>query len=218
MYASAGTVTDCTVIGEAFQEARDGMADTTSGSGSRLQMAGTFTHAVHFRLSDRLALDNLQKHPLMSQAQDQVAQLCSMSAHIVFEGMVAKRLEALFRRGDEFASGIEHILLLRPGRNSGEAADVFLDKLAALAESSVAGGIQASRGAVICCFHASATHVLMTRFAAAQQIQQFLHTPACAAVMQHDPRVPVVAATSLCVTLQPAEESTKIDGAAGLSL
>lgn len=206
MCAAAGPVSNCIVH-------RQEQGETDSPSA-----AGRFTHAVHFRLNNRLALENLQKHPLTSQLQEQVNDLCSTSAHIVYEGSVAKRLEALFRRGDEFASGVEHVLLLQPSSEGAVGADMFLGKLAALAESSVAGGIQASYGAVICCAHTAATHVLMTRFAAQQQMQQFLQTPACAAVLQQDPRVPVRAAGSLCMSVQPTEESTKVKGAGSLGI
>lgn len=173
-----------------------------------------YTHAVHFRLSNRSALDSFMAHPLMSQMQEQVRELCTRSAHIIFEGSVTKRLEALFRRGEEFASGVEHVLLLQPGSNGGIGADVFLEQLGALAESSVAGGIQASHGAVLSSENAAATHVLMTRFAAPQQVQQLLQTPAGAAVLQGDMRVPLVAGSSFAINMQPTEESTRVNGSA----
>jgi hypothetical protein len=226
MYASAGNITACTLCNKQQQqqitqqegEAAAGAAADPLAQQQQQQeqlVPGMFTHAVHYRLSSRNALETLLLHPMMAAMQDQISSRCAASAQLVFEGTVTKRLEALFRRGDEYASGVEHILLLQPGDSGGTGADEFLERLAALAESSVAGGIQASYGAVISCAHTAATHVLMTRFAAPQQVQQLLATPACAAVMARDPRVPVVAASSLCICIQPTEESTKVDGGGG---
>lgn len=227
--ASAGPVVSCVPYdpsssSSSDQEAREQQQQQeqtvdSSNQPQQQQQKGRwqcgFTHAVHFRLSSRLHLEHLMVHPLMSSSSDAVASLCTDHAQLVFEGMVTKRLEALFRRGEEFESGVEHVLLLQPGANGGLGADAFLDQLAELAESSVAGGIQASHGAVISCVHAAATHVLMTRFASLQQVQQLLSTPACAAVIAADPRVPVVAVTGLAISIQPTEESTQVAGGSG---
>jgi hypothetical protein len=228
MYASAGNITACTLCNKQdaqqqqqqqqqnqYEAEAAGAADPSSQQQQQQPVPGMFTHAVHYRLSSRSALETLLLHPMTAALQERISSECAASAQLVFEGAITKRLEALFRRGDEYASGVEHILLLQPGASGGADADVFLERLAALAESSVAGGIQASYGAVISCAHTAATHVLMTRFAAAQQVQQLLATPACAAVMARDPRVPVVAASSLCISIQPTEESTKVDGSGG---
>ncbi|KAF6261209.1 hypothetical protein COO60DRAFT_1636954 [Scenedesmus sp. NREL 46B-D3] len=228
MYASAGNITACTLCNEQDDQqeqhqtqqqavaAGSAAADLLPQQQQQQQIVpGMFTHAVHYRLSSRSALETLLLHPIMAALQDRISCQCAASAQLVFEGAVTRRLEALFRRGDEYASGVEHIFLLQPGNSGGMGADDFLQRLAALAESSVAGGIQASYGAVISCAHTAATHVLMTRFAAVQQVQQLLATPACAAVMARDPRVPVVAASSLCISIQPTEKSTKVDGAGG---
>jgi hypothetical protein len=203
--ASAGPVVSCTAYEPVVQQ----QPAQQQGKG---QWQCGFTHAVHFRLGSRLNLEHLMAHPLMASSRDQVQDLCIDHAQLVFEGMVTKRLEALFRRGEEFESGVEHVMLLQPNANGGAGADTFLTQLAELAESSVAGGIQASHGAVISCVHAAASHVLMTRFAAQQQVQQLLNTPACAAVVAADPRVPVAAASCLSISIQPTEESTQVSG------
>eukprot|EP00879_Flechtneria_rotunda_P022404 GHRR01023644.1.p1 GENE.GHRR01023644.1~~GHRR01023644.1.p1 ORF type:complete len:154 (-),score=55.79 GHRR01023644.1:582-1043(-) len=147
----------------------------------------------------------------MASMQQQVQSQCSCSAHVVYEGTVPKDLMAIFRRGDEFASGVDHILLLQPNANSSTGACQFLQKLAALAESAIAGGIQTTYGPIISSSNSTATHVLMTRFAAPQQVEQLLQTPACAAVLQRDTRVPLVAAKSLCTSIQPIGETNKVD-------
>jgi len=230
MYAAAGTVISCLVHNrKPLLQQPDSSCNNWSSQKQQLNnpishvqddpsdpaQPDLYTHAVHFRLSNRMALDSFMAHPLMSQMQQQISELCTGSARIIFEGLVTKRLEALFRRGEEFASGVEHVMLLQPGSNGGIGADTFLEKLGALAESSVAGGIQASQG---CCpsllEHAAATHVLMTRFAAPQQVQQLLQTPAGAAMLQGDMRVPLVAASSFAISIQPTEESTRVNGSA----
>jgi hypothetical protein len=219
MCASAGPVVSCTAYpasaGQGQPPATPAAPQQQQQLQPECQWQCGFTHAVQFRLASRLHLEHLMAHHLMASSRDHVADLCTDHAQLVFEGMVTKRLEALFRRGEEFQSGVEHVLLLQPGANGGVGADTFLAQLAELAESSVAGGIQASHGAVISCVHAAATHVLMTRFAAAQQVQQLLGTPACAAVVAADPRVPVVAVSSLTISIQPTEESTQVAGGSG---
>lgn len=223
--ASAGPVVSCVAYNPTQQQSQAQPAEQQPSLPSSSQAAQQtsrqldkgqwqcgFTHAVHFRLASRLQLEHLMAHPLMGSGRDQVDAVCNDHAQLVFEGMVTKRLEALFRRGEEFESGVEHVLLLQPGANGGLGADAFLSQLAELAESSVAGGIQTSHGAVISCVHAAATHVLMTRFAALQQVQQLLNTPACAAVVAADPRVPVVAVSCLSISIQPTEESKQVSG------
>eukprot|EP00775_Hariotina_reticulata_P013471 gene13471-13597_t len=228
MYAAAGTVVSCVLHTKQPHQQPDSSCNSESskkqlsnGAVGKLEQNAAlamqhdlYTHAVHFRLSNRMALNSFKAHPLMFQMQQQVSDLCTGSAEIVFEGTISKRLEALFRRGEEFASGVEHVLLLQPGSNGSIGADTFLSQLGALAESSVAGGIQASHGAVLSCAPAAATHVLMTRFAAYQQVQQLLQTPAGAAVLQGDVRVPLVAASSLTISMQPTEDSTRVNGSA----
>lgn len=225
--AAAGPVVSCVAYNPSEEQQQQEQEQQSQASSSEQQQPQQqqqqykdsaqcgFTHAVHFRLASRLHLEHLMAHPLMASSRDQVADMCTDHAQLVFEGMVTKRLEALFRRGEEFESGVEHVLLLQPGANGGLGADAFLAQLAELAESSVAGGIQASHGAVISCVHAAATHVLMTRFAVMQQVQQLLSTPACAAVVAADPRVPVVAVSCLSISIQPTEESTNVSGSGG---
>lgn len=210
--ASAGPVVSCVAYQQQQQEL--GQQQQQSAQAPSSWQCG-FTHAVHFRLGNRASLEHLLVHPLMASSRDAVDALCSAASQLVFEGMVAKRLEALFRRGEEYEAGVEHVLLLQPGAGGGAGADEFLSNLASLAESSVAGGIQASHGAVISCVHAAATHVLMTRFAGMGQVQQLIGTPACAAVVGGDARVPVVAVASLCISIAPTEESTQVSGSSG---
>lgn len=201
------------------EEQQEAVAATAGSVEEQQQWQCGFTHAVHFRLANRTSLEHLLTHPLMGASRDAVSQLCASASELVFEGLVARRLEALFRRGQEYEAGVEHLLLLQAQRDSSDGGavgvDAFLHRMAGLAESSVAGGIQASHGALISCVHAAATHVLMTRFAALPQVQQLLDTPACAAVVAGDPRVPVAAVGSLCVSIQPTEESTQVDGQVG---
>jgi hypothetical protein len=220
MCAAAGPVVACTAYTQRQQQQQAGEAPSLppppqapAGGGDGWQCG--FTHAVHFRLANRASLEHLMVHPLMAASRDAVDQLCTSSSQLVFEGLVAKRLEALFRRGEEFEAGVEHVLLLQPGASGGVGADAFLCQLAALAESSVAGSIQASHGAVISCVHAAATHVLMTRFAAPQQVQLLHGTPACGAVVAGDARVPVVAVGSVSISIQPTEDSTQVPSSGG---
>lgn len=220
LYAAAGKVTQCSMCNSGGTAAsRSSQKQHTS---TQLPVAPEktihYTHAVHFRLTDRLALEGLKKHQVMSQAMDQVRQLCCCSAQVMFLGSIAQELEAIFRRGEEYATGIEHILLLQQSIEGLSGAATFLQKLGELAESPVAGGIQASHGAVVSSVNSMATHVFMTRFTAQKQVQSFLQSPACAAILQQDPRLPVTAVASLCMSVQPAEESTTVGGISEMRL
>lgn len=116
------------------------------------------------------------------------------------------------------AAGIEHLLFLNPGPAGLDAAADFLTQLAALAESSAAGGIQSSAGIVLsACSHGdqggclACSHVLMTRFAAEQQVAMFMATKPCEALTDADPRLPLAAHASLSWQVAPAEE-TNVSG------
>ena len=172
-----------------------------------------FTHVVHFRLMSRGAFEEFMANPTTAKVMTEtVAPLCEQTAQVVFEGLVTKQLEALFRRGEEFETGLEHVIMMVPGQANPADAQAFLAQLATLAESSVAGGIQASFGAALCCPHLDGcTHVFMTRFAAKQQIQQFLLTPPCQAVLAHDPRLPVWACMSFTFDVSPPQDSQTVD-------
>jgi hypothetical protein len=174
-----------------------------------------FTHVVHFRLMSRGAFEEFMAHPMTAKVMSEtIAPLCKQTAQVVFEGLVTKQLEALFRRGEEFESGLEHVIMMVPGQANPADAQAFLGQLATLAESSVAGGIQASYGAALCCPHLDGcTHVFMTRFAAKQQIQQFLMTPPCQAVLSHDSRLPVWACMSFTFDVSPTQDSQTVDSA-----
>eukprot|EP00877_Chromochloris_zofingiensis_P003522 jgi/Chrzof1/13170/Cz07g22180.t1 len=173
--------------------------------------APSFTHAVHFRLPANVSPDHILQHPLHKQAfQGAVQQLCLSSAQLVFQGCVANQLEALFRRGEEYEVGIEHIMLMHTDASRESESDMFLSRLATLAESSVAGGLQSSYGKAIFSSSISPTHVFMTRFATEQQVGLFLQTPACLAALQQDKRLPVQVAMSLCLNIAPTEQSNNV--------
>ena len=163
---------------------------------------------------------------------------------VVFSGRVdPPSLETLFRRGAEWESGIEHALLLAStsgeggkedgGEEGGEAAaDLYVSQLRELAESSLVGAVQSTSGRIAAAAAASphsATHAVLTRFAAPEQLRAFLELPPVKALLSPaaaegsgggesaspppPPLAPVRAVASAQYNIAPAQGVTGRQGA-----
>jgi len=157
----------------------------------------SFTHALHVRFPNPKACTAFVAHPAFSAARDKAEEAAAAAAsggektHLVvaFEGRVnPPSLETLFRRGAEWESGVEHVMILSSSSETGNeassaAADEFVSQLSELAESSLVGAVQSTSGRVFPLVedsddsHLRPTHALLTRFAAEEQLRAFLALP-----------------------------------------
>ncbi|KAI8465564.1 MAG: hypothetical protein J3K34DRAFT_525227 [Monoraphidium minutum] len=232
-----------------------GGAGEAAAGGGAVGGGAAFTHAVHYRLAQRGALSALLRHPLHAALlRDVLAPLAGASGgggggggsasasgggggivHVAFEGRVASQLEALFRRGDEFAEGADVLLLLRPGAPGAAAqAGEFVSRLAALAETAGFGAVQASGGEAVPCGSGGdgssggggggdapdsagvgaaawggVSHALLARFPSCAAAAAFLASPPVAAAAAADARLPLHLAAALEVEVAPGEEDTQ---------
>ena len=125
---------------------------------------------------------------------------CEAEAALLFAATAPDGLEPLFRRGPEWEAGVEAVLVLAQVPGAADAdADAYVAQLAALAESSLAGALQATHGRLVNpsgarTFGAEGeaadleaerwTHALMARFEAADQLAAFLARPPVAALAE----------------------------------
>ncbi|KIZ02849.1 hypothetical protein MNEG_5114 [Monoraphidium neglectum] len=236
----------CASVGSIAEQR--GPADGRAGSGQGVPGGGgsgcEFTHWAHFRLASRAALGALLRHQLHTALlRDALSALTAAAdedgvdsgggggrgsgiMQLAFEGRVAKQLESLFRRGDEFGEGCELLLLLRPGGGGAAAqADDFVARLAALAESPGMGALQASGGATVpvddagsvaaavAAAGADISHVLIARFPSIARAHAFLKSPPCAAAELCDARLPLHLHMALAAVVEPGDEaSTRVQG------
>ncbi|GBF98482.1 hypothetical protein Rsub_11692 [Raphidocelis subcapitata] len=227
----------CATVGAVASQSsyKEGGGGGDRGGGSHASEAasgddrGGFTHFVHFRLANRAALDALRRNPLHAALlRDALAPLSTAPPSLLaFEARLPRELEGLFRRGDEFGEGTELLLLLGPSTDAGTTgggatggAEDFLSRLAAFAESSAAGALQASAGAVVAAGSGGGagdggsawpgpvppTHALMARFPGPRQAGVFLASPPCAAAAAGDPRLPLRALAAVSARVEAGEE------------
>ena len=185
-------------------------SSSSSSSSPPLAPAMDFTHALHMRFPNAAAAAAFIGHGAFSAAAERAREASSGSRRegsdggggggggssegsslpllAVFSGRVdPPSLEALFRRGPEWESGIEHALLLSTSRGCGAqggsgggrggggaaaaegggdgeeaaaeaAADLFVSQLRELAESSLVGAVQSTSGRVVALPSSSPPH------------------------------------------------------------
>ena len=74
---------------------------------------GYYTHAVHFRFPGTAQLDAFLASPVLSKMQEEeVAARCSDMMTISFEASIPEDLFAIFRKGQDWDEGYEHLALM----------------------------------------------------------------------------------------------------------
>lgn len=170
-----------------------------------------YTHAVRFRFGSRMAADSfLSNAAVQTCLTIDVASKLQTRKLVLFDGRVASDLEAIFCRGSEWDSGAEHIFIFKatPHATSREV-DEYLTQLAAMAESSLAGALQATHGKILSSkFEDSGgTHAMLARFETQKQLQAFLRLPPCAALLSAVNSTPVSVLVSFAYNIAPPNDS-----------
>jgi hypothetical protein len=149
------------------------------------------THALALRFGAPAAAQHFVDHPAFSApASTAIASglLARPPTILAFETRAPDDLEPLFRRGPEWEAGLDLCLVFapapsQPAPGAGDpvcSPDAFVSDLAALAESSLAGALQACPGRLVSpptTFPGGATHALVARFELASQAAAFLALP-----------------------------------------
>ena len=141
-------------------------------------------------------------------------------ACLLWEGRVPKELEGIFRRGEEWESGVELVAALAraPGAEDGDVAEV-LTLTQQLAQSSAYGAVQVSAGpclglapgggAAAAAAGAAAgqqpDYVLMARFSTAEQLAAFRGSGPMAALAAGDASMPLAVLWQAVLTVVPVD-------------
>ncbi|GJP29434.1 hypothetical protein CLOM_g16697 [Closterium sp. NIES-68] len=93
-----------------------------------------FSHALVARFPSRPALEGFLAHPALAAAMDQfVTPACTDTLSLSYEAQVEADIESVFRRGDSFERGLEHVVLLRAKPAAeGDKQQAMVDALCAL--------------------------------------------------------------------------------------
>lgn len=170
--------------------------DAISLPAGRALVAPLATHALALRFGGPAAAAGFVAHPAFdapAAAAAAAGLLARPPTVLAFETRAPDDLEPLFRRGPEWEAGLDLCLVFSPTPAASPAepicaADAFISDLAALAESSLAGALQACSGRLVSPpssgLPGAASHALVARFERPDQAGAFLALP------------PVVAAAS----------------------
>ncbi len=153
----------------------------------------TASHGLALRFPAPPAAASFVAHPAFAAPADAAVAAGLLAAPPTILAFTTRSpdesLEALFRRGAEWEDGLEVCLVFAPvpGPEEGQGAtpacspDAFTSDLAALAESSLAGALQACPGRLVTPpssgLPPGASHALLARFARADQAEAFLSLP-----------------------------------------
>jgi hypothetical protein len=139
------------------------------------------THAFFQRFPSLEALDQYMDHPAPVQVEDKfIDPYCKGIIVADFEAEVEDDLESLFRRGDQFQQGIEHVVLIKVREGASQAgAEAMLEAFNALPQqmdSSVI--VQLTAGANISDLNKGYTHAVLVRVPSEEALDTFSKHPA----------------------------------------
>lgn len=108
-----------------------------------------YTHALIMRFPDQRALEDYAVHPSHSRVLAQfVMPYCEDVVAVDYEADVEEDIEAIFRRGEMFESGIEHVVLLKVKEGAtGEQRTALVNALSRLPEQIGSHVVQLTAGA-----------------------------------------------------------------------
>ncbi|XP_024520979.1 stress-response A/B barrel domain-containing protein UP3 isoform X2 [Selaginella moellendorffii] len=123
------------------------------------------THGILMRFASKDLLLKYNEHPTHSKvAKEFVLPYCNGFITADFEAEVEDSLEPLFRRGEEFESGIEHIILLKVSESaSADRVQDMLQSLCKLAEMLPTVLVQLTAGVIFSAQNQGYTHAIVAR-------------------------------------------------------
>lgn len=158
------------------------------------------------------------QHPKYERAcYEDAPYLCKTTMCLIFNGSIDSSMESLFRRGDEYLSGYEELILTSPSATTGDGKSASLEqqqvdffaKLEALSQNAPREALQATHGPLQRMQDGvyTANYAFMARFPTLEQAADFRRTPVYEALQQGDARLPVQAVACITVDVQPVQES-----------
>ncbi|CAI5484851.1 unnamed protein product [Closterium sp. Yama58-4] len=140
-----------------------------------------FSHALFARFPSRRALDGFLALPALATAMEQfVTPSCTDTLSLSYEAQVEADIESVFRRGDAYERGVEHVVLLRakPAVEA-EKQSAMVEALAALPQAMDAHIlVQLTAGANFAVDTAKGfTHGLVARFPSEEALDAYNKHP-----------------------------------------
>lgn len=138
-----------------------------------------FTHALFARFASKEALAGYYEHPSRKSVLDQfVMPYCEDLLTLDFEGEVEEDIETIFRRGDFFEEGIEHLVLVKVKDSS--APEDHQSMLASLKELPTKIGpivVQLTAGRNLSDESQGYTHALIVRLPSEEDLEAYNQHP-----------------------------------------
>ncbi|KAL4427166.1 hypothetical protein ABPG77_001170 [Micractinium sp. CCAP 211/92] len=202
-------------------------------AGGAAAAAPPASHAVLFRYANEAALTRFEAQPRVQLMLSGTGAPAGTGVTTInFRGSVPNELEAIFRRGPEWAAGAELAvaLALQGGSSEGDASE-FLVLTQQLAVSSAFGAVQCSYGPCLSVQRGGGAvggaqagqeepqaaqqlpdqqpdMMLLVRFQEEAQLQAFLDCPPVAALLEGDDRIPLRALWSATLLSEPSDSSS----------
>ena len=174
------------------------------------------TARIHQGVCCRGAAEAFQQNDAkVAKFKDVLPAAATWSYELLLHGTVAKDMDAIFRRSEVWAKGVEHLHLLtvRKGCSAADAAE-YVQLLAQVAETDAGRAVQSVAGeaALTACaesadggaqaLHASScmqavSHAMMSRFHSVEELKAFSQLPPAAAVRRADARCPLEAVVEI---------------------
>mmetsp|Transcript_13184 Transcript_13184/g.33860 ORF Transcript_13184/g.33860 Transcript_13184/m.33860 type:complete len:326 (-) Transcript_13184:77-1054(-) len=178
-----------------------------------------WSHAVHIRLGSLRAVPSFRANPAVQAAVNGAMTHCDHIDEVAWASSVASDLGSIYRQGDEWSTGVEHLLMIvdNPGYGDGVTTDLplMISQLGEVAESSKAGAVQCSGGIALEETTIAMSGLLMARFMDAMQLDTFTRSPPYQALWDGNKRLPGQALINVTFNVAPADEQQTVGIADG---
>jgi len=178
-----------------------------------------WSHAVHIRLGSLRAVPSFRANPAVQAAVNGAMTHCDHIDEVAWASSVASDLGSIYRQGDEWSTGVEHLLMIvdNPGYGDGVTTDLplMISQLGEVAESSKAGAVQCSGGIALEETTIAMSGLLMARFMDAMQLDTFTRSPPYQALWDGNKRLPGQALINVTFNIAPADEQQTVGIADG---
>ncbi|GAQ85909.1 Stress responsive alpha-beta barrel domain protein [Klebsormidium nitens] len=127
--------------------------------------SGGFTHALYARFPNMESAENYEYSPAsLAVLQSYVQPLCEDSLSVSFEANVENDVEAIFRRGDHWNEGVEHVVLLKVKEGTPqESVTSLLTDMEDLQAAAAPNVVQLTIGSNVSSRSKGYTHAMVVR-------------------------------------------------------
>lgn len=175
---------------------------------------GAVSHMLHMRFDSLAEAQAFRQHDVVGEVfRVEIEPYAEDVTEIILQVCIEKNLAAIFRKGSEWETGVEHLLVTTPlqGAANSSLPHAFLERLAQLARQPPAGALQVCVGPVIwhngpATLQVAANWGFLARFPTAAQLRGLRESLPYAAAVAGDERVPVMGLSSVTFELLSAEQ------------